>query len=137
MKPRLDVFPVTGLLVDGGVLRVLPGKESFQKYAMGNLYCGMDYAFVQTDNFFVYAGLDVIVGAVNVDYTDYVPTYKDESYTGGGILAGFRFRLGVEYSINDKVGIFLNANRSYGLIAEPKTYYSANAYGFGMRYSFK
>ena len=136
MKPRMESFPVYGVLTDGNGTTVLPGEQSFKKYSLFQLFCGFDFAFIKTKKLFIYMGADIIVGAANVDYIYKIETYKDESYSGGGILGGFRFRLGAEYAINEKLGLIINANRNLYLVAEPAAIFLANDYGIGMRYSF-
>ena len=136
MKPRLEVFPVYGVRYDGNGTTVLPGYQSFQKYAIFQLTGGSDFAFIHKDKYNVYAGADLVIGAANVEYTNVIIGWKDESYQGGGILAGFRFRLGVDYNITDHIGVFVNANRQGFLVTEPGALNGANDFGLGMRYSF-
>ncbi|MCB0476355.1 MAG: hypothetical protein KDC69_11810, partial [Flavobacteriaceae bacterium] len=62
MKPRLDVFPVSGVGSDANGFRVLPGKQSFQKYAMIQMTGGMDYAFIHKEKLNVFAGFDIVGG---------------------------------------------------------------------------
>ena len=115
---------------------VLPGYQSFQKYAIFQLNGGIDYAFIHKKKLNVYAGADLVIGTASVDYTNVIIGWKDESYQGGGILAGFRFRLGVDYNITDNIGVFVNANRQGFLVTEPGALNGANDYGLGVRYSF-
>ncbi len=136
MKPRMDVFPVTGLLTDGNGTRVLPGEQSFQKYNLGQLFADMDFAFVKQKNFNVFMGGGIIIGAASVEYKANVPPVIVETYQGGGILGGLRFRLGTEYLVNDNIGISFTANRNIFLVADPAGIFWANDYGIGMRYSF-
>ncbi|HEU4716666.1 MAG TPA: hypothetical protein VFU15_02490 [Bacteroidia bacterium] len=137
LKPRMDTFPVYGVVSSGSTgTTVYPGTQSFQKYSIVQLSGGGDFAFIDKDPFYVFAGADIVVGGASVEYTSQVQTIKDESYSGGGILAGFRFRLGAEYDVNDQVGIIASANRNYLFISEPAGLYGANDYGIGLRYSF-
>ncbi|MDO9185029.1 MAG: hypothetical protein Q7W13_03385 [Bacteroidia bacterium] len=132
MKPRMDVFPVYGIVGT----TVLPGEQSFQKYNLGLLLCDLDFAFVNKEKYTIYTGLGLIMGGANVEYEYNIQTAVYESYSGGGILAGFRFRLGAEYIINDYIALNLNANRNVFLVTEPRALAWANDYGIGMRYSF-
>ncbi len=136
MTPRQSIFPISGVLTSGNGTTVLPGEESFQKYNMVQLFGGIDFAFMKKKKFYLYAGSDIIVGAASIEYRSSVKTVIDESYSGGGYLGGFRFRLGTEYCINDHIGIFFNANRSFYLVSEPAGIFSANDYGLGIRYEF-
>ncbi|MDX2279449.1 MAG: hypothetical protein NW218_07665 [Saprospiraceae bacterium] len=136
MKPRLEVFPVYGILQDSGVTTVLPGYQSFQKYALFQLIGGMDYAFIHKKKLNVYAGVDLVIGTASVEYTNLIIGLIDEGYQGGGLLSGFRFRLGVDYEITDDIGVFVNANRQGFLLIEPRALNGANDYGLGMRYTF-
>lgn len=136
MKPRLESFPIYGILSDGTGDHVLPGSQSFQKYNIAQLFAGFDIAFLKKEPFYVFAGMDITIGAASVEYTDYIETYKDESYSGGGFLGGFRFRLGTEYDFNEHIGIFIHAQRSVWLITEPAAFNWANDYGLGVKYNF-
>ena len=136
MEPRLEVFPTYGVVSDGAGTRVLPGVQAFGKYNVFQLFGGMDYAFLHNEKYNVYAGIDLIAGVISVDYTDYVESWKDESYSGGGILAGFRFRLGIEYNLTDQISAFIDANRQGFLVAEPRALNDGNDYGLGLRYTF-
>lgn len=134
MKPRMEVFPVYGVL-NGNY--VLPGEQSFQKYSIYELMGGIDFACVQEEPFNIYIGGDLIVGGASIEYTEIIQNWSETSYSGGGILAGLRFRAGVDYSINDQMGLYFNANRSFFLISEPAGIFSGNDYGIGFRYSWQ
>lgn len=136
MKPRLEVFPVYGIREDGSGTTVLPGYQSFQKYALFQLIGGIDYAFIHKEKLNVYAGVDLVIGTASVEYTNLIIGLIDEGYQGGGILSGFRFRLGVDYEITDDIDVFVNANRQGFLLNEPRALNGANDYGLGMRYTF-
>lgn len=132
MKPRMDIFPVYGTIGT----TVYPGEQSFQKYNLGLLLADIDFAFVNKEKYTMYTGLGLIMGGANVEYEYYLQSAVYESYSGGGILAGLRFRLGAEYIINDYIALNINANRSVFLVTEPRALAWANDYGIGMRYSF-
>lgn len=136
MKPRLDVFPVAGFAVDGKGSRVIPGLQSFQKYKIAQFIFGLDYAIVHQEKFNFYAGLDLLGGVASVDYELIYPSWKDETYQGGGAMVGLRARLGVEYAVSDHMGIFINTNRSGFIIQEPAAKLWAIDYGLGVRYTF-
>lgn len=135
MKPRMDTFPVVTLMTVGSNTTVLPGKQSFSKYNIFLLSVGFDYAFYYNDRFAVYGGSDLIAGAASVDYYEEVPTLKTENYSGGGILAGVRLRIGGEYYINDTWSVFADVNRMGMLITEPAALAGANEYGIGLRFT--
>jgi opacity protein-like surface antigen len=137
MKPRLESFPIYGILHDGSGEHVLPGSQSFQKYNIAQIFGGFDIAFIKKAPFYAYAGLDVTIGAASVEYTDYIETFKDESYSGGGILAGFRVRLGAQYDLSEHWGIMLNAERSVWLLSDPAAINWSNQYGLGVIYKFE
>lgn len=136
MKPRLESFPIYGILSDGTGDHVLPGSQSFQKYNIAQLFGGFDLAFIKKEPFYFYGGLDITIGAASVEYTEYIETYKEGSYTGGGFLGGFRFRLGAEYNVTENIGIFIEAQRSVWLLTEPAAINWANDYGLGVKYNF-
>lgn len=135
MKPRMETFPVYGTMTGQGTT-VLPGEQSFNKYNIFQLYGGADFAIIKQDPFVIFIGGDLVAGAASVDYTHNIQTYKSESYSGGGILAGLRFRAGAEYVINDSFGLSFTANRSVFLVTEPAGIFAANDYGIGVRYSW-
>jgi hypothetical protein len=137
MKPRMDVFPIAGFASDGKGSRVIPGIQSFEKYNLLQLIFGYDYAFVHKEKFNVYVGADLVAGFASVDYTIIYPTWKNETYQGGGGLGGFRVRLGLDYNLTEAMGVFISANSGGFLITEPAGFLSANDFGLGMRYSFK
>lgn len=135
MKPRMDVFPVYAVQHGNGTF-VLPGEQSFKKYNELQIFGGIDVAVVKREKLFVYLGTDILIGAASVDYTDKYETYKDESYSGGGYLAGARFRLGMQYDVTDNIGIIAHVNRLGFLISEPASINWNNDYGIGVRYQF-
>ncbi len=136
MKPRLEIFPVVGFTVDSKGRRVIPGLQTFNKYRILQFIIGYDYAIIHKEKFNFYAGADMVAGRTNVDYILVYPTWKNEMYEGGDILAGLRLRLGIDYNITQALGIFINANREGFFIAQSSGIFGANDYGLGMRYSF-
>lgn len=137
MTPRMDTFPVVTVMTVGSSSTILPGKQSFSKYNIFMLSMGFDYAFYYNERFAIYGGTDLIGGAASVAYTEEVPTYKSEDYSGGGILAGFRLRIGADYYINDSWSVFADANRIGLLITEPAALTGASEYGIGIRYTLE
>jgi hypothetical protein len=136
MKPRLEVFPIAGFASDGRGSRVIPGIQSFEKYRLLQFIFGYDYAFVHKEKFNFYVGADLVAGLASVNYTVIYPTWKNETYQGGGGLGGFRLRLGLDYKLTETIGVFVSANRGGFLITEPAGFFAANDYGLGMCYSF-
>jgi hypothetical protein len=136
MKPRMESFPIYGVLHDGTGDHVLPGSQSFQKYNIAQLYGGFDLAIINKEQFHAYAGLDITIGAASVEYTSDIETFKTESYSGGGFLGGFRFRLGVDYDITESFSVFVNAERAGWLLTDPAAINWANYYGLGVKYNF-
>jgi hypothetical protein len=137
MKPRMEVFPVYAVGDNGNGFQVFPGHQSFQRYAILQLMGGGDFAFIHKEKLNVYAGASLIVGAASIDYTDIIEGWKNESYSGGGILGGGRVRLGAEYAFTDNFALFFDMNRNGFLVAEPLAFLTANDYGLGARYSFE
>ncbi|MFY9310028.1 MAG: hypothetical protein WAQ28_13360 [Bacteroidia bacterium] len=133
MKPRMDEFPVYGVL---NGTTVLPGKQSFQKYFIFQLNAGMDYLFWEKEKFGFYGGAQVIIGGVNVSYTDQIETIRQMDYDGGAILGGLRLSTGIEYDLNDQISFFANACRSVILVTEPTSLNWSNDYGIGICYTF-
>jgi hypothetical protein len=136
LKSRQDTFPTSGVLVANNTTTVTPGKESFSKYSMFQLMGGVDFAFVKKDKWALFAGADILIGAASVVYYNQ-DVLTTENYSGGGILGGFRGRLGAEYQVADHIALFFSANRSYFLVSEPAGLFNANDYGIGIRYDFQ
>lgn len=130
MSPRMDVFPVQGVISGQGTT-VVPGTMTFSKYNVMYLAAGVDYHFELAETFFLYAGADVNFGGVNQDYQAYYPTISDEGYSGGSVYIGIRPRLGAEYR-TDNFGIFFEANRNMNLIPT-EAFMNYNDYGIGFR----
>ncbi|MGZ3932037.1 MAG: hypothetical protein ACXVPQ_10960 [Bacteroidia bacterium] len=135
MTPRQDAFPIYAVQSGNGNF-VLPGEQRFTKYNLIQAACGMDIAIIKRKKFFAYLGVDVIIGAGAVDYSDNIQTLEENEYSGGGILGGGRFRVGVQYDLSDHFSLMANANRSVFLITEPAAVNWANDYGFGVIYRF-
>ncbi|HET6226511.1 MAG TPA: hypothetical protein VFF27_09550 [Bacteroidia bacterium] len=135
LKPRLNEIPITGVRSDGTGDHILPGTQSFKKYNIAQLLLGFDYAFIRKEKFFVYGGFDLTVGRANVVYTEYVQTYMESSYDGGGVLGGCRFRLGAEYLLNPYFSLLINAQRGGWLLTDPAAINFANDYGLGVKYN--
>lgn len=136
MTPRMDTFPTYVIQSGGNGTFVLPGKQVFSKYNLVLLYFGFDYSPYFNEKFAVYGGFDLVAGGASVSYTNDVPTFKSESYDGGGVIAGIRLRIGADYYFNDTWSILVNANRMGFLLTEPAGLYAANDYGIGLRYTF-
>jgi len=134
-KPRMEVFPTYGVLRDGGLTTVIPGAQSFQKYAIFKVNVGFDYAIIHKKKLNVFVGADLIIGTLSIDYSSN-SAFINDTYKGGGMLAGLRFRLGTEYSLTDQVSAFFTANHNRILISEPRSFIHSNDLGLGARYSF-
>jgi hypothetical protein len=136
MKPRLEVFPTVVIRQDGNGTTVLPGAQVFEKFNLGLLSLGSDFAFIHQEKLHAYLGADLTIGAIAVDYTSNTPGYQDESYSGGGYLGGGRLRLGLEYDLNDLLSVFTNVQKTGFLLSEPAGLYGATDYGIGLRITF-
>jgi hypothetical protein len=135
MKPRLDTFPIFAVKSGNGT-SVLPGQQSFQKYNLLLAHGGIDVAVFKREKFFAYIGTDIMIGAASVEYTSNVNTLITEGYSGGGVIAGGRFRLGLQYNVTYSIGIIAHVSRTVGLLSEPRALNWANDYGIGIRYQF-
>ena len=72
LKPRLDTFPVTSVVISGSTgTSVIPGYEVYHQYSMYVLSFGFDYNLLKKDHFFLYPGMDLLIGGTNSSY-DYV-----------------------------------------------------------------
>jgi hypothetical protein len=134
-KPRMEVFPTYGVLRDGGVTTVIPGAQSFQRYSLFQGTAGIDYAIIHKKKLNVFVGSDLLGGTLSLDYTSN-SALINETYKGGGILLGLRFRLGLEYSLTNAVSAFFTTNHSRMIINEPRSFFRSNDLGLGARYSF-
>jgi len=135
LKPRLDTFPVYTLKQDGNGITAYPGYEVYHKYNMYLFHMGFDYKIITLGNFSFYPGLDFIVGGVDMDYNLSYETLSGENFSGGEILGGIRLRLGADYSISEKTGLFMEISRSMYKIAEQGGF-SHHEIGIGFRYKF-
>jgi hypothetical protein len=136
MRPRLKSFPTYTVMSGGNGTRILPGEQTFKAYNILQVFGGADLAFIKKEPFYAYVGLDVTLGLATVNYTDDVETLKEETYFGGGVLGGFRGRLGVEYDFTDKLSMYVSAQRGMWLLLEPTALNSANDYGVGVKLQF-
>jgi len=135
LSSRLDTFPVYAIKDDGSNVTVYPGYKVFNKYNMYFLFMGADYGVFKLGNLTCYPGLDFIVGGVDMDYDLSYNALRGDSFSGGEILGGVRLRIGADYSISEKTGVFIEANRSWYKIAE-QGFFSNNDIGIGFRYNF-
>lgn len=137
LKPRMDTFPVVAIMYSGSTgTSVLPGYQTFHKYNITLISGGVDFAILKKDPLFLYPGIDILAGGVHLEYDEYYETYKEGSFTGGELLAGFRFRAGAEYYVMKNAGIFMEISRNMYLITE-QGFLSHTEIGIGFRYSFR
>jgi hypothetical protein len=135
MKPRLNSFPIWAYGSDDRGAFIYPGEQSFSRYNITFLSGGADFAVIHKERFNWFIGADLMIGGASIDYQSTVVGWKDESYSGGGLLIGFRVRIGVEYQITDHISLFSRVNRHFFLITDPATLGNANDYGVGIRYA--
>lgn len=135
LKPRMDVFPTVGTLESGNEITVIPGEQRFSKFKMGLLTVGVDRQIIGNDNIKIYLGFDLQTGAASIDYESNMPLIEELSYSGGGTIGAFRFRLGSEFLITDEFTVGIEANRHYGIITSHMLY-SANDFGLNLCYYF-
>ncbi|MFM9984649.1 MAG: outer membrane beta-barrel protein [Flavobacteriales bacterium] len=132
---RMDVFPVVGTISSGGNTFVSLGEQRFEKYNLIALDFMADYAIVERDQFILFGGLGIFLGATSVAYTAEYPEIKSESYSGGDRWFGLAGRVGVELPIGDTFAVRASADRKYFVITE-NGYYSANQIQLGFSYYF-
>jgi hypothetical protein len=130
LRPRMDTFPSYAIEESNGVT-VLGGYQVFHKYSLTFLSVGVDYSIIDKEPFFFYPGVDLVVGGLDTKYDTSYPTFLDESYSGGEVLVGFRFRLGGEYAISKTFGVFAEITRSFYFINETG-FFSNNNIGIGL-----
>ncbi|MES2515313.1 MAG: hypothetical protein V4580_14265 [Bacteroidota bacterium] len=135
MKPRRDAFPIVGIQ-QGTKTVILPGEDRFDKYNLLHLFAGIDVAIIKRKKFFAYLGTDLTVGVGSVDSRTEVKTLISEGYSGGGGIAGFRGRIGLQYNLTDHIGLIAHVNRTGYILTEPRTVNWFNDYGMGVRYHF-
>jgi len=136
LEARMDTFPSYATVTGGNGTKVLPGYEIYEKYNMGYIFVGMDWAFVHKDPFFAYLGADVLVGGINMKTEAYYETYTHQNFEGGQYLGGLRFRAGAQYMLTQRFSVFGELSRSYYLISETggQSHYD---YGLGVLYMFR
>ena len=135
LKARLDTFPLTAVKESGNTTSILPGYEVFHKYNVYFLFAGVDYPVLKHNSFYLFPGIDFLIGGIDMKYDLYYETFKEESFTGGNILVGFRLRAGAEYEIAEKAGVFLEVTRNMYFV-EDQGFLSHNDIGLGFRYNF-
>ena len=134
LKPRLDTFPVVALVEDNG-FSVVPGQQVFHKYDLFLLIFGADYQVFNNNSFSAYAGMNIMIGALDKQYELTYPTLTDESYSGSSKVGGVALRIGAEYMINEHLGAFIEGSRNFYLF-ENDGIFSANDIGIGVHYIF-
>ena len=136
LNPRLDTFPVYAVQSGGSAgTIVLGGYQTFTRYNMALISAGLDFRAFNRDPFFIYPGMDILFGAIDMRYRTNYPLYKDENFSGSEKIGGLKFRAGVEYKLSDKLGFFIEITRSVYLVEETGIF-SHNDIGLGSHYFF-
>ena len=133
LKSRLDTFPVYATGSDGFGEKVYPGWQVYDKYNLSFLSIGLDLNPQDKDPFFWYIGGDILIGGINMEFQEHYETKLDYSFTGGQLLAGLRFRQGMEYVFNDSFGVFLEASET-GYYLEETGLFSYWDFGAGVHF---
>ena len=136
LKPRMDTFPVYGVLTDGSGTKVLPGYEVYHQYSLTTIFGGIDYAPIRKENYYVYGGLDIVFGGVDKKYDHHIESFTDEDFSGGVLMGGLRFRIGGEYMFSDNVGALFEVTRAYCYF-EGESILSNNNIGIGVHILFE
>jgi hypothetical protein len=133
MKPRMDTIPIYGAIESS----VYPGIYIVKKWNEVRIYMGVDYAFFNVKQFFLFGGIDVLFGGANTDIEYTIEHIIISSNTGGRGIGGLRLRLGAEYKISNKISVFSLANRQLALLFDPQGIACANDYGIGVCFKFR
>jgi hypothetical protein len=136
LKPRLDTFPIT-VYTSQGIwgTTVFPGSRSYTKYDIWQLSGGIDYAFFQKGDINLFTGMSVILGTADIAY-DHHSAIVNEDFEYRGGMAGLRFRIGAEYQLSDRFGVFLTVYREGFFWEHYRLILNAYDYGLGLHYSF-
>jgi hypothetical protein len=135
LKPRMENFPIVGVIRDGSNTIVSLGNQHFDKYNISTLEIVLDYAIIERDRFCLYAGFGMAIGGATVIYQSDVPLIISESYDGGYSTLGLLGRLGAEYGLNDRWSVMLDADRRYFLMIQVGGY-SSTQISSGLKYKF-
>ncbi len=135
-QPRLDTFPVYAFEQSARGDKVIPGSMVFHKYNMTYFFGGADFRFTEDKKFSPYIGTDIIAGVIVVDYDAEYESLSKESVRGdGGVMGGFRFRVGAQYEITDNIGAFLDFCAA-GYVVNNIGVQAHQDYGIGVYYIF-
>ncbi len=136
LKARLDTFPVYAVLYDNSGTHVLPGYQVYQKCTFAYLFGGYDFRFTERTKLSPYIGFNLLIGGLSLDYDEYYETYKDGSVSGGGgVLGGLGFRIGLQYQVNEKLGIFSEGSTA-GYLVTDTGLFAHYDFGIGIHYVF-
>ncbi len=135
LKPRLDTFPVTGIISDGSGTHVVPGYEVYHKYSIGYLFVGGDFRFVEDVKLSPYIGLDLLIGATNEEKDSYYPLIESRTDRVGQVLGGIRLRVGTEYAFTEHLSAFIDLSSAGYLVTENGAFGHFEA-GLGVHYIF-
>jgi len=135
-SPRLDTFPVRGVLVTYGNSSSVPGKlaPSPCNYFYGNI--GLDYKIKINDSICFYPGLDINMGRTMSKHYEFYPMISDGYYEDNRIILGGGIRIGLEYIYKRKFAFFIEVERNINKIL----YYELlnyNEYACGIRIKLK
>lgn len=136
MQPRLKTIP-TYAVMSSNTTVIVPAEYSMKQYNVYQVFFGLDVAVVKTKRFFGYIGTDLTLGGADIEYTNNVRYFISESYTGSGYLVGGRFRLGLQYDVNEYFSIITHVGRTGFLVIDPAATGFSNTYGIGLKYMFE
>ncbi len=109
LHPRLDTFNYTTSGSDSQGDVICPAYIVFHKYTMYKVFLGFDLPVIRNKSFIGYAGLDLALGELKYDYTQYNIDRGGEVLfhnAANALMEEIRFRIGCEYLPIENVGIF-------------------------------
>lgn len=130
---REDTFRIAAYEYNSNVWTTYPGWQVFRTTKYFSINIGADYAFYRSNQFSYYVGLDFTVGGFVLDYDAVVPGMSERSAEETVYFLGFPLRLGIDYSITDKVGVYGEATRYFNW-GNRVGWRTMNTYGIGLRY---
>jgi len=133
-KPRMTAFPINAYYYSNGQLLFYPAVEMIKKYNITQFSIGLDYTPTPNKKLKPLIGLDISVSAVSRSVESFGGPVQSHENSSTAAFA-IKGRLGLEYDINNRSSLFVEAQRQYGQIVETM-WYSANDIGFGINYSF-
>jgi hypothetical protein len=136
LTPRLDTFPICEEYITYGYVdSILSGYQVYNKYDLLMFSFGLDCSVLELEPFYLYSGIDFIIGLADIDSKKVINNSVVDSYLFPYFLAGTKLRAGAEFIIKERLAIFSEISQSF-YFQFPTEFYSFNEVGLGIRFIF-